>query len=71
MMRDIKSTRDMRGFLLEQMQGVAEGTTDLGTAKGVANIAQQVYNTINIELKVAQAKEKLKGLTIDSVNFDD
>jgi len=50
---------------------VAKGTTDLGTAKGVANIAQQVYNTINIELKVAQAKEKLKGLTIDSVNFED
>jgi hypothetical protein len=61
----------MRSFLLEQMQGVAEGTVDLGTAKGVANLSQQVYNTINIELKVAQAKEKIKGLTIDSVNFDD
>jgi hypothetical protein len=70
-MKDIKSTRDMRSFLLEQMQGVAEGVVDLGTAKGVANLSQQVYNTINIELKVAQAKEKIKGLTIDSVKFDD
>ena len=70
-MKDIKSTRDMRSFLLEQMQGVAEGNIDLGTAKGVANLSQQVYNTINIELKVAQAKEKIKGLTIDSVKFDD
>ena len=65
----MKSTKDMRNFLLEQMSGVACGTVEVSTAKGVCNLAQQVYNTMNIEIKHAQAQAKLGESKITQVDF--
>ena len=64
---NLKSTKDLRNFLLDQMKGVATGTVDTYQAKGVCNLAQQVYNTINIEIKHAQAMEKLTAGKIKSI----
>lgn len=65
----MKSTKDMRKFLLEQMSGVANNEVDVNTAKGVCNLAQQVYNTLNIEIKHAQAQAKLGESKITEVEF--
>lgn len=67
----MKSTGDVRRFLLEQMTAVAEGTADLEATKAVSNLAQQVYNTINLEIKVASAKAKFgDDVQINEVVFD-
>jgi hypothetical protein len=65
----MKSTKEMRSFLIEQMGAVANGDQDIATAKGVCNYAQQVYNTMNIEIKHAQAQAKLGEGDIKEVKF--
>jgi len=68
----ITSTRDLRTFLVEQMQGVAEGRVNYDKAKSVCNLAQQIYNTLNVEVKLAVAKSKLpEGHEIEPVSFID
>lgn len=68
----ITSTRDLRAFLVEQMQGVSDGKVNYDKAKAVCNIAQQVYNTLNVEVKMAIARSKLpEGQEIEPVNFND
>jgi hypothetical protein len=67
--QEMKSTKDMRNFLLTQMKSVAEGDVEISVAKGVCNLAQQVYNTMNIEIKHALAKQKLEGGEISKVDF--
>ena len=58
-MANINDTKELRRFLVEQMEGIAEGTVDLDAAKGITNLAQQIYNTLNIELKFALAEDKV------------
>lgn len=65
----MKSTKEMREFLITQMSAVANGDQDIATAKGVCNYAQQVYNTMNIEIKHAQAQAKLSDGAIKEVSF--
>jgi len=65
----IKSTREMRTFLLDQMSLVANGDVDVGRAKGVCNLAQQVYNTLNIEIKHAKALDDLGQDELSEVGF--
>jgi len=65
----MKNTKELRDFLLTQMQGVANGSVDVSVAKGVCNLAQQVYNTVNIEIKMATAKEKITSGNIPPVDF--
>lgn len=68
---DIKTSADIRNFLLEQMGKVADGEQDVLAAKAVCNYAQQIYNTVNLEVKLAIAKEKSKGdLNLKPVRFD-
>lgn len=55
----INNTKDLRSFLIEQMKAVAKGEIDTQATKGICNLAQQVYNTLNIELKAAAATAKL------------
>lgn len=65
------NTRELRAFLVEQMQGVASGRVNSEKAKSIANLSQQIYNTLNLEVKMAAAKAKLNGATIDAVSFTD
>jgi hypothetical protein len=65
------NTREMRAFLVEQMQGVAAGRVNSEKAKSICNLSQQIYNTLNVEVKLAIAKQKLNGKEIDAVSFID
>lgn len=68
----INNTRDLRSFLVEQMQGVAEGRVNTEKAKGVCNLSQQIYNSLNLEVKMAIARSKLKdGEDVQPVSFTD
>jgi hypothetical protein len=67
----MKNTRELREFLVGQMIKVANGEVDVEMAKGVSNLAQQIYNTINIEVKFATAMQKLDGTEIKAVSFGD
>ena len=67
--REIKDTQQLRDFLVEQMEGVANGTVTAERAKGVANLSQQIYNTLNIEIKQALISEKLKGVVVKPIAF--
>jgi len=66
----VKNSSELREFLIKQMTGVADGEIDVAVAKGVCNLSQQIYNTINIEIKMALANEKLENTTIKAVEFD-
>lgn len=65
-----KNTADLRRFLLEQMVKVASGEQDDKQAKAVCNYAQQVYNTVNLEMKFATAKRKAGDAPITAVEFN-
>ena len=67
----LTNTRELRSFLVEQMQGVANGRVKSEKAKAICNLAQQVYNTLNVEVKIAIARTKLKDGDIAPVNFLD
>jgi hypothetical protein len=66
----MNNTRELRAFLVEQMQGVASGKVNSEKAKSISNLSQQIYNTINIEVKIALSKAKLNGQTLDAVDFN-
>ena len=67
----MKSTSELRQFLREQMSRAAAGEIDAAHTKGVANLAQQIYNTFNIEVKMAKARATLGEDAIKPVQFDD
>ena len=66
----MNNTRELRAFLVEQMQGVATGKVNSEKAKSISNLSQQIYNTINIEVKMALTKAKLNGQSLDAVEFN-
>lgn len=68
----MKDTRELRTFLVEQIQGVAAGKVNTDKAKALANLAQQIYNTLNVEVRMAMAVAKAgkEGVTISPVSFD-
>lgn len=66
----MKDTRELRMFLLKQMDDAANGKLKSDNAKAVCNLAQQVYNTLNIEVRQAQLKAKMEGGEIAPVRFD-
>lgn len=68
-MRKVESTTELRSFLLEQMVSVSEGAQDPAQAKAICNYAQQVYNTVNLEVRYAQAKAKVGEGGIKPVSF--
>jgi len=65
----MNNTRELRAFLVEQMQGVSTGKVNSEKAKSISNLAQQIYNTLNIEVKMALSKAKLNGQTLDAIDF--
>lgn len=69
MSSNIQSTKDLRNFLTTKLNEVAEGKVDAKTTTAIANLAQQIYNTLNIEIKIATAKANLDVKNIDPVKF--
>ena len=67
----INDTRSLRKFLVGKMNDVANGELDAQKTTGIANLAQQIYNTLNIELKTATAMQKLGEQKIEPVKFDE
>ena len=65
----MNDTKELRSFLIEQMEGIANGEIDESRARGVANVAQQIYNTLNIELKMATTSAKIGDQKIGPVAF--
>lgn len=62
-----KSTAELRMFLLEQMVAISEGQQDPAQAKAICNYAQQIYNTVALEVKYSAAKLKAGENGIESV----
>ena len=62
---EIKNTRDLRAYLVSQMEGVANGQVPPERSKAVANLAQQVYNTLAIEIRFAITQDKLKASNVE------
>jgi hypothetical protein len=54
----ITNSVEMRSFLVEQMVATATGKLEVQQARAVANMAQQVYNTVKMEFQFAQMKNK-------------
>jgi hypothetical protein len=70
--KPIENTRDLRRFLVEQMEGVATGRVNTERAKSICNLSQQIYNSLNLEVKMAIARSKLKeGQDVTPVSFND
>lgn len=65
----ITSTKQLRDFLVEQMALVANGEQQPQTAKSICNYAQQVYNTINLELKSAKLRADTPEASVVPVEF--
>ncbi len=67
-----QSTKELRSFLLKQMVNVAEGFQGADEAKAICNFAQQIYNTLNMELRHALAMTRLgENNKVLPVNFND
>ena len=66
----IKDTSSLRAFLVDQMNLAANGQVDTNRAKAVCNFAQQIYNTLNIELKTAIVMSKMESVDVVPVRFD-
>jgi hypothetical protein len=66
----IKTSQDLKRFLLAEMVETADGKREPQAAKAICNYAQQLYNITNLELKYANAKSKL-GEQIKPVDFSE
>lgn len=65
----LQDTADLRAFLLDKMVGVSDGNVAADQAKAICNLSQQVYNTLNIEVRVAAARASGNGEAPDAVKF--
>ena len=65
----VHNTRDLRIFLLDTMVGVVNETLTPGQAAAVCNVAQQIYNTLNVELRAASVMDKLGVTQIDPIDL--
>lgn len=67
---EIKDSKDLRKFLIDKMVEVTDDKISVDKVKAVANLAQQVYNTLNIEQKFAALRSKIGDADIRPVSFD-
>lgn len=65
----MEDTKDLRAFLVEQMEAVAAGKLDDVKARGISNLAQQIYNTLNVEIRMAGVKRKVGDQSVKPVAF--
>lgn len=66
----MKNTAEMRSFLVDQIAKVANGEQAAKDAKAICNYAQQVYNTLNIEIKLSAAEAKTPSFKRKFIPFD-
>jgi len=67
---NITNTRELRAFLVERMKDAASDKLDMAKARGISNLAQQVYNTFNIELKAALVISKVGSEAVKPLEFN-
>ena len=65
----LHTTADIRSFLIEQMVKTAEGKIEVGQAKSICNFAQQIYNTVKLEMQFASMKQKEQIGKIEPVRW--
>jgi hypothetical protein len=65
----IKDTKELRRFLLARMEDVIDGKIECAQARAICTLSQQIYNTLNIELKAAQAKTVVANGAIKPVTL--
>lgn len=58
---EIRSTNDIRRFLMEQMEAVAAGKQSPEEAKAICAYTQQLYNITKLEIDYAKIADKLVG----------
>lgn len=61
----MRDTRDLRTFLVGALQDVASGTLDVGRAKAICGISQQIYNSLAVEMRAARV-HAADGVTVIS-----
>jgi hypothetical protein len=66
----LTNTQELRRFLLDKMKAAANGELNSEQSRSITNFAQQVYNTLNIEVKVAALAAKSPDQTIKPVDFN-
>jgi hypothetical protein len=62
----IKNTADLREFLVTEMQSVAEGKRTPQAAKAITSLAQQIHNSLRLEMDMARFISS--NLTAEKVN---
>jgi hypothetical protein len=65
----IATTADIRNFPIENMVKTAEGKIEVGQAKAMCNFAQQIYNTVKLELQYASMLQADKIGKIEPMSF--
>ena len=65
-MERMENTSDLRKFLLGEMQKLAEKKIEVQDARAMCNYAQQVYNTLKLEIQFATLRSKN---TIEAVDL--
>lgn len=66
----LTNTRDLREFLVLQMVAVANDDIDADTANSIVRLSQQIYNSLNIEVRVALARKKLgDNAGVEAIDF--
>jgi hypothetical protein len=65
----IATTADIRNFLIENMVKTAEGKIEVGQAKAMCNFAQQIYNTIKLEMQFATLRQADKIGKVEAVTL--
>lgn len=66
----IDNTGDIRQFLIVQMVKTAEGKLDAAQAKTLCNFAQQIYNTVKLEMSFAKLKTSGEITKIEPVSWN-
>jgi hypothetical protein len=55
---ELRNSADLRNFLIQQMVDTANGKLEVASARMICNFAQQIYNTVKLEMSFATLKNK-------------
>jgi len=63
------NTQELREFLVTQMIAAAKGDLDSGRARSVVAFAQQIYNSLTLELRAAGMTARGQDNKIQAIKF--